>query len=100
LLGADAPLCGQVESVVDDWLSVGGGDGDYGDLSVGFLVDFGAEGGQLLAGGRAEDVGEIVDVALRLVVGGSLGLGVRWRGGDQYDESKQQRARSGAAPCA
>ena len=53
LLGTDAPLCGQVESVVDDWLAVGGGDGDYGDLCVGFLVDFGAESGELVAGGLA-----------------------------------------------
>jgi hypothetical protein len=29
-----------------------------------------------------------------------LGLGVGWRGGDQNDESEQQRERSGAAPCA
>ena len=84
LLGTDAPLCSQVESVVDDWLAVGGGDGDYGDLCVGFLVDFGAENGELVAGGLAQDIGEIVDEALGLVLGDGLVLRLevrRWRTG-------------------
>ena len=80
LLGANAPFRGEVESVLDDWLAVGGGDGDYGDLRVGFLIDFGAKSGELVAGGLAQDVGEIVYVTLRFVVRGSLGSGVGWRG--------------------
>jgi len=53
LFGTYVPLSRQVEGVVLDGLTVGGGDGNYGDLGVGFLVDFGAEGGELFASGWA-----------------------------------------------
>jgi len=50
LFGTYAPLGGQVDGVVLDGLTVCCGDGHYGDLGVGFLVELGAEGGELVAG--------------------------------------------------
>jgi len=63
LLGADAPFGGEIERVVDDGLAVGGGDSDDGDLRVGFLIHFGAERGDLIAGLRGQNVGQIGNVA-------------------------------------
>ena len=92
LLGADAPFRGEVESVVDNWLAIGGGDGDYGDLRVCFLIDFGAKNGELVEGGLGQDVGEIVYVALRFVVRCGLGLCQSWTRDDQEQEREQDSA--------
>ncbi len=85
LLGADAPFGGEIEGVVEDGLAVGCGDGDDGDLRVGFLVDFGAEGGELVAGFGVEDVGQVGDVA-----GGFGGKGGVLGGGEGGHEEREE----------
>jgi hypothetical protein len=61
---------------------------------MGFLVDFGAESGELVAGGLAQDIGEIVDEALGLVVGDGLVLRLEVRRGEQgCRKRKKHKAR-------
>jgi hypothetical protein len=93
LLGADAPLYGEIVGVVEGGLVADGGNGDDGDLSFGFLVDLGAEGGEFGFGVGGEDVGEIADVAGGLVgeLEGLLGAGCEREG-----ERENQKEESGA----
>jgi hypothetical protein len=93
LLGADAPFCGEIIGIVEGGLVADGGDGDDGDLGFGFLVDLGAEGGELGFGVGGEDVGEVADVA-EGPVGGLEGL--LGAGGERESERENQKEESGA----
>ena len=97
LLGADSPFCGEVVGIVEDGLAVGGGDGDDGDLGFGFLVDLGAEGGELGFAVGGEDVGEITDVAKGLFgEWNGLGAGCEWN--KDYEDKREERG-AGRTSC-
>ena len=97
LLGADSPFCGESVGVVEGGLVADGGDGDDGDLSFGFLVDLGAEGGELGFGVGGKDVGEIADVSEGLVGDLEGLLGLLGLGCERQGERENQKEESGAA---
>jgi hypothetical protein len=63
---ADAPLLKEPVGKVGCFQAFQRVDGNYGNLGVSFLFDFGAQRGQLLPGLLAEHTGKVVDVTLGL----------------------------------
>ena len=84
---ADSPFGRQVERKVLDRLAVQRRYRHDKNLSFGFLINFGAERGELVACILAQNIGEIVDVACGLGRNLNRGLTKYWQG----DKTKQQQ---------
>src|SRR5690348_1584367 len=93
LFRADAPAGSKIDRIILDGLAIERTDSDDGDLNLGFLVHFGADGVQIAAGIGVDDAGKVVDIALRAKVARALGAD----GEGEQDKRKRRRAQTKGA---